>query len=127
MDLAEWYAAGRWVGLLELIEGLPTASRLNEAIVNDPEAAAVIANMPKSSNEWSPRVSEFNLTVQVLREILHAVKSNGQIAIASAGGKPGELKPFPAPVTEVERAIAAVERQWAESFVGQFGFDATDI
>lgn len=127
MDLAEWYANGRWVGLLDLIDGLPGACRLNEAIVNDKEYAAHIADMPKSPDEWSPRVSEFNLTVHLLREILHAVKGNGQIAVATAGGKPGELKPFPAPVTEVERAIAAVERQWAESFVSRLGFDATDI
>jgi hypothetical protein len=127
VDLAEWYARGRWVALLDLIDGLPTACRLNEAIVNDPEAAAVIANMPRSEAEWSPRVAEFDLNAHLLREILHAVKSNGQITIASAGGKPGEVKSFPAPVTEVERAIEAIERQWAESFVGQFGFDATDI
>lgn len=127
MDLAEWYAGGRWVALLDLIDGLPTACRLNEAIVNDPEAAAAIAKMPKSSEEWSPRVAEFDLTAHLLREILHAVKGNGQISIATAGGKPGELKPFPAPSTEVERAIAAIERQWAEAFVGQFGFDAADI
>jgi hypothetical protein len=127
VDLAEWYAAGRWVALLDLIDGLPTACRLNEAIVNDPEAAAAIANAPKSSDEWAPRVSEFDLTAHLLREILHATKTNGQISIATAGGRPGELKPFPAPVTEVEKAIEAIERQWAESFVEQFGFDATDI
>ena len=127
MDLAEWYANGRWVGLLDLIDGLPSACRLNEAIVNDKEYAAHIANMPETSDEWSPRVAEFDLTAHLLREILHAVKSNGQISIGVAGGTPGELRPFPAPVTEVERAIAAIERQWAESFVGQFGFDATDI
>ena len=127
MDLAEWYAAGRWVGLLELIEGLPAASRLNEAIVNDPDAAAVIAKMPAPSTPWSPRVAEFNLESQLLREILHAVLNNGQIAVGAAGGKPGEIKPFPAPRTEVDRAIAALERQWAESFVTRFGFDADDI
>jgi hypothetical protein len=127
VDLAEWYAAGRWVALLDLIDGLPTACRLNEAIVNDPDAAKAIANMPKSSVEWSPRVAEFDLHAHLLREVLHAVKGNGQIAIATAGGKPGELKPFPAPRTEVERAIEVIERDWAESFVGQFGFDPKDI
>lgn len=127
VDLAEWYAAGRWVPLLDYIDGLPTACRLNEAIVNDPEAAQAIANRPTPSAEWSPRVAEFDLTAHLLREILHAVQGNGQIAIATAGGKPGDIKPFPAPVTEVERAIEAIERQWVESFVGQFGFDATDI
>ena len=127
MDLAEWYAAGRWAGLLELIDGLPAASRLNEAIVNDPDAATVIAQMPKPSTPWSPRVAEFDLKVQLLREILHAVQNNGQIAVGAAGGKPREIKPFPAPSTEVDRAIAALERQWAESFVTRFGFDADDI
>jgi hypothetical protein len=83
--------------------------------------------MPKSSSEWSPRVAEFDLHAHLLREVLHAVKGVGQIQIATAGGKPGELKPFPAPVTEVERAIEAIERDWAESFVGQFGFDPKDI
>ena len=127
VDLAEWYVAGRWVGLLELIDGLPAACRLNEAIVNDPDAAAVIAKMPKPDTEWSPRVAEFDLKVHLLREILHAVQQNGQITIGAAGGKPSEIKPFPAPSTEVDRAIAALERQWAESFVARFGFDAADI
>jgi hypothetical protein len=127
VDLAEWYAAGRWVALLDYIDGLPAACRLNEAIVNDPEAAAAIAKLPEPSTPWTPRVAEFGLTEHLLREILHAVQSNGQISIGVAGGKPGELKPFPAPRTEVDRAIEAIEREWAESFVGQFGFDATDI
>ena len=127
MDLAEWYAAGRWVALLDFIDGLPSACRLNEAIVNDKEAAAQIAAMPDPTEEWAPRVAEFDLHAHLLRELLHAVKSNGQISIAAAGGKPGEVKPFPAPRTEIDRAIAALEREWAESFVGQFGFDANDI
>jgi hypothetical protein len=127
IDLAEWYAAGRWVALLDYIDGLPSACRLNEARVNDPEEARYLAALPEPSTSWAPRVAEFGLTEHLLREILHAVQSNGQISIGVAGGKPGELKPFPAPRTEVDRAIEAMEREWAESFVGQFGFDATDI
>ena len=127
MDLADWYAAGRWVALLDLIDNLPTACRLNEAIANDPEAAAELAAAPKSDEPWSPRVSEFDLTATILREILHAIKALKQISAAAAGGKPGEEKPFPAPFTEIDRAIAAAERSWAEAFVGQFGFTADDI
>ena len=127
MDLAEWYAAGRWVALLELIDNLPTACKLNEAIANDPEAAAQLAEAPRSADPWSPRVSEFDLTATILREILHAIKGLRQVSIAAAGGKPGEEKPFPAPYTEIDRAIAAAERSWAEAFVGQFGFTADDI
>lgn len=127
MDLAEWYVAGRWVGLLDLIDGLPSACRLNEAIVNDKEAAAEIAALPKPDREWSPRFAEYDLTAHLLREILHSLKSLRSVSIAAAGGKPGEEKPFPAPYTEIDSAIAAADRQWAETFVGQFGFDAADI
>ena len=127
MDLAEYYAAGRWVALLDFIDGLPSACRLNEAIVNDKEAAEQIAAMPKPDEEWAPSVSEYDLQAHLLREILQANKALIQVTIAAAGGKPGADKPFPAPRTEIDRAIAALERQWAESFVGKFGFDASDI
>lgn len=127
VDLARWYADGRWVALLDYIDGLPSACRLNEAIANDPEAAAAIAAMPTPAGEWTPRVAEFDLNAHLLREILHAVRNGNMIGISAAGGTPGELTAFPAPRTEIDRAIAVAERQWAESFAGQFGFDATDI
>lgn len=127
VDLAEWYAQGRWVGLLDLIDGLPGASRLNEAIVNDKEYAAQLASMPRPDGEWAPRVAEFDLHAHLQREILHALKGLKQVTVAAAGGKPGEVKPFPGPRTEIERAIEDADRQWAESFVGQFGFDSSDI
>lgn len=126
MDLAELYAAGSWVALRDYIDGLPSASRLNEAIVNDPEVAAVIAAR-EPEGEWAPSVSEYDLTAHLLRETLHELKQVKQAVIASSGNKPPQEKPFPAPRTEIDRAIAALERQWAESFVGQFGFDASDI
>jgi hypothetical protein len=127
VDLAEWYKAGRWVALLDYIDGLPGACRLNEAILNDPETAAIIAAQPKSDREWAPSFAEFDLTAHLLREILHVLKHNGQIALSAAGGKPGDVKPFPAPHTEIDRAIATLDREWAEAFAGQFGFDAADI
>jgi hypothetical protein len=106
---------------------LPSACRLNEAIVNDPDTAAAIAAQPKSDSEWAPSFSEFDLHAHLLRALLHAVQNNGQIALSAAGGKPGDIKPFPAPRTEIDRAIAAADREWAESFAAQLGFDATDI
>ncbi|KUM34533.1 hypothetical protein AR689_10340 [Arthrobacter sp. EpRS71] len=127
VDLAEWYANGRWVALLDFIDGLPSACRLNEAIVNDKEYAAHIASQPKPKGEWAPRVSEFDLNAHLLREILHAVKSLRQTSIAVAGGKPSDEAPFPGPRTEIDRALADLDRQWTEDFIGQFGFDATDI
>lgn len=131
MDLAEWYAGGRWVGLLDLIDMLPSNNRLNEAIANDPESARHLAALSldkdPDAEPWSPRLSEFGITEHLLREILHAVKASGQTAIAAAGGKPSEIQPFPAPRTEIDRAMEAAERDWAVEFVGLFGFDASDI
>lgn len=131
MDLAEWYAAGRWVGLLELIDNLPSACRLNEAVVNDPDAARELAalNMdrPEGADPWSPRVSEYDLHATIQREILHAIKGLASITIAAAGSKPGEQKPFPAPKTEIDRAMETMSRNWTEEFVQQFGFSAEDI
>lgn len=131
MDLAEWYVAGRWVGLLELIDNLPTACRLNEAIANDPEAARELAalqmNRPDDADPYSPRVSEFDLNATISREILHTLKGLSAIMIAANGGKPGEQKPFPAPMTEIDRAMEALSRSWTEEFVQQFGFSAEDI
>lgn len=117
--------------MLELIDNLPTACRLNEAIANDPEAAATLAelrlNTADDAEPWAPRISEFDLTATMLREILHAIKGLRAVSIAAAGGKPSEETPFPAPYTEIDRAIAAAERSWAEAFVGQFGFTPDDI
>ncbi|MBG6083235.1 hypothetical protein [Zhihengliuella flava] len=127
MDLAEWYAAGRWVGLLDLIDMLPAACRLNEAIANDPEAAEAIAAMPQLEEEWAPRTSEFDLHAKILREIVHELKQNRQATIAAAGGKPPAESPFPAPRTEIDKAIERAERTWTQDFIQQFGFDATDI
>ena len=127
MDLAEWYAAGRWVGLLDLIDGLPAACRLNEARVNDPEEAKFIASLPTPEGEWSPRVSEFKLDHHMYRAMISELKQIKQSIVASAGGKPAQEKPFPTPRTAIDEAIAQAEREWSEDFVAQFGFEASDI
>lgn len=131
MDLAPWYAQGRWVGLLDLIDGLPSASRLNEAIVNDPEAAEHLAAQRLASKgkggDWSPSVHEFTLEHHMLREVISQLTSLRQVMIAANGGKPKPEKPFPAPVTGIDRAIERMEREWTEDILGQFGFDSTDM
>ena len=127
MDLAEWYAAGRTVGLLDLIDSLPSASRYYEAVSNDPEMAEHLARQPESDEEWSPRVVEYGLTEMLLREILHELKVNSAITMSAAGGKPGELKPFPTPRTAVQAARERLEREWAVNLAGKFGFGSDDI
>jgi len=134
VDLAEWYAAGRWVALLDFIDMLPSASRLNEAITNDPEAAALLAEQYLASrgeaedeDAGAPRVSEYGLANKQLGDLLNEMKQVKQAIIASAGMKPKSEKPSPTPRTGIEKAIAAAERKWAEDFIQQFGFSPDDI
>lgn len=130
MDLDEWYSAGRWVALIEFIDMLPGACRLNEAIVNDPEQAEFMARRPKpeTAEEWAPRVAEFQLIHHMMRDAISELKRIGQVSTAQLTGKPQPVeKPFPLPRTAVDAAIAAHEREWAEDFVAQFGFDSNDI
>lgn len=129
MDLAEWYAAGRWVGLLDLIDNLPTASRLNEAIVNDPEAAKAIAEAQhgRESEPYAPRTAEWDLTATLLSEVVNGLQVLTAATIKAAGGKPGSIKPFPIPRTKIQAAMKAAEREWAEDFIQQLGFSPEDI
>ena len=127
VDLAEWYAAGRWMALLEYIDMLPPACRLNEAIVNDPEMADLLVREKKPEQAWAPRVSEFDLNAHLLREILHILKALRQTTLAVAGQRPPEEKPFPVPQTQLGRAQAEADQEWAVEFASQFGFSPADI
>jgi hypothetical protein len=127
VDLAVWWREKRWVALLEFIDGLPGASRLNEAIANDQELAAILAQEPEPTESWTPRVSEYGLTEMILSQIADGIKALQQTSIAVAGGKPGEMKPFPSPRTAVDLFRAAKERQELEEAAALFGFDPSDL
>lgn len=130
MDLAEWYTAGRWVGLLELIDMLPAACRLNEAVANDPEAAAALAAMHAGDGEresWAPRTSEWDLHASILGQIADGIQTLTAITLKVNGGNPGDVKPFPTPRTKIQEAMQQAEREWAEGFIEQFGFSREDL
>lgn len=130
MDLSAWLENGRVRALLELVDQLPAASRLYEAMVNDPEEADRLAQArlgASESSEWSPRVSEFDLTAHMLRELIHETRMMRAVLIQANGGKSGELKPFPAPRTAIDDAVERLEREWTVDFLGKFGFDESYI
>lgn len=128
MDLSVWLHDRRYRSLLELIEQLPDASRLNEAKQNDPEYAEMIARI-RSENEgeeadtWSPPVRNYDLTALLLREVREAVMAVYVAVVRSNGGKTSKVKEFPSPVTEVDRALARIEREWTNSVLSKWGFD----
>ena len=136
-DLRSWWRERRFRALLDLIDQLPAASRLNEAIQNDPEQAEIIAlhieeqkQKAEAADEqkpWSPRVAEYDLHANLLRDLIQATLGLRAAVIASAGGKPGQTPDYPTPVTEVDRATARLERAWARGVLEQFGFDPDDF
>lgn len=127
MDLAAWFREKRWVALLELIDGLPGASRFNEALANDPELAEIIAMQPEPTEPWAPRVQDFTLTNMILAQIADILKSSQQTQIGTAGGKPKQIKPFPTPRTAIDRAKEAHEKQFVSDVLGLFGYGPGDF
>ena len=121
MDLALWWRERRWKALLELIDQLPSANRLNEAIQNDPEQAELIAKQlaqqETGSARWSPRLAEFDLHAAMLREVIHALLGVQAAVVAAAGGKPGKMPVFPGPETEVDRAMERATKEWADNLI----------
>lgn len=132
MDVAALYAAGRWAAILDYIDGLPSASRLNEALMNDPETAAYMAQLSMEQGEderkpYAPRLAEWDIHATLLRELVDGLKSLSALTLRIAGGKPGDLQPFPSPRTAVDDAKKEAERRWAVDFGSRLGFGANDF
>lgn len=120
MDLVAWWQARRWAGLLELIDELPPASRLNEALLNDKEIAQeIVARETGEESEWSPRVSEFDLHALLLRDIMQAIQGVQAAVIAGAGGKPPSISPYPSPKTALDEIRQQELENWADNLISQ--------
>lgn len=125
-DLGDWLRSERWSALVDLIDQLPSACRLNEAIAQDDEAAdELVAIMDESEGEgpdWSPRVAEFDLTNTMLAELIDQVKLLGQTIIAANGGNAKKIRPFPKPKTAIDRARARQDLNLFYDMQSKFGF-----
>lgn len=126
VDLAAWVAAGRWLGVLELIHSLPRSSRLREAQLNDPDVAADLLELQEAQDEpeeWAPALAETSLITDLLSALIGEVRSlrSEQTAIAS-GKKPRPVKPIPGPRTALETAKALRAEKYAAETLSRFGF-----
>lgn len=124
--------AGRWAAVLDYIDGLPSASRYNEAIMNDPETAEYLAQLSmdrdaEGRDSYAPRLSEWDIHATLQREIVDGIKALRATMIALKRGKPGDVKPFPTPRTAVEAAKKEAERRWAVDFGAHLGFSPEDF
>lgn len=127
VDLGVWLASRRYRSLLILINQLPDASRLNEAVQNDPEQAERIARsrfeLEGTEDEpvWSPKVREFSLVAMLLREVRESINRLHETTASAHGGKL-KIPPMASPETEIDRALIRIERAWSASVLTRYGF-----
>lgn len=135
MDLSLFYQRRRYVALLDLIDQLPRTSRYFEAMSKDPEFIQARLEIEESRSddeednapEWHPSITEFGLTEQLLRELLHSIQEGNMIAMRAAGGKPPKPKPFPAPSDPLAEARAEREIEHVAGLAEMFGFKRSDV
>lgn len=106
--------------LLDLIDGLPTASRLTRAMMDDPEVAEQILDAEDPSAEWSPPLSEFGLAESYLAAISEKIDGLTAAVIAAAGGKPEKPAPAPRPRTALDVARERRSQQAQREVIALF-------
>lgn len=98
------YKERRWVRLLNLIDSLPQASRLTQAMMDDPEVAEQILDLTDSQTqeEWAPPLSQYGLQEQYLAQIVDGISTLAALVVSVGGGKPDRPKPTPRPRTQLD-------------------------
>jgi hypothetical protein len=87
---------------LDYVEHLPRTSAYHSAIADDEELAVQMLDKDAPSTS-TPRLAEFSPEVQVLAEVRDLLASLIGVQIARAGKKPKKIKPYPRPVSAIER------------------------
>lgn len=120
LDLGELWRARRWTKLLDIIDRLPAHSWYAAAVATDEDHAKMLAESLASRRDsgeepekkgpplvtWTPEVAALHGVWDAVRRVEHAVFA------AEHGKKAGDPpKPLPRPVTALEKAMAAAERQ----------------
>ena len=124
VDLGELWRTRRWNTLLALIDRLPRHSLYYEAVANDPEHAAMVAESMEAGDEREdpgatsgPPLSTWTPEVEAIVRLTDVVKALHVIIPASQGAKGlQDPKPEPRPRTALEAARRASQykRRMAE-------------
>lgn len=127
MSLADLIEARRGRELLDYIDGLPSACRTREAMLNDPDEAELLAAMPEPEDEWAPRVSEWTLAHALQydqRALLVAILR--QLEATASGKTPKPIPPLPGPRTLVDdvrsKARERAMHARVEALKSEFGY-----
>jgi hypothetical protein len=85
--------------VLNLVDRLPSGSQYISAIVDDEDLADAVDAAAQST----PSVSEWSPTVAALAVIADRLATLINVQVARGGGKPGQVDPYPRPVTAAQR------------------------
>ncbi|MFG2001681.1 hypothetical protein ACGFNU_21275 [Spirillospora sp. NPDC048911] len=88
--------------VLDYLEHLPRTSAYHSAVAQDEELAAELADKPQPEL-GPPPLTEFGPEVQVLAELRDLIAALLAVTVKANNGKPHKPKPYPRPVTALQR------------------------
>ena len=88
--------------VLDFLKHLPSTSAYYAALAEDEELARDLLDKPTPPAR-PPRLTEFGPDVRVLAEIRDLQTSILAVLIKANGGKPQKTKPYPRPVTALQK------------------------
>ena len=91
--------------LLNLIDHLPRNSHYAEAMAQDEEVAEGLVDVP-AGGPGSPPLTEFTPEVEAIVAVVDRLGDVVNTLIAANGGKPKPVRPWPRPVTALDRVRA---------------------
>jgi hypothetical protein len=119
LDLADEWKSRRWRRLLNMIDQLPRDSFMQEAMADDEALAEHMLAQAPSERPPARRWSEYGIQVELLAGIYDRLAEVPNAIAAANGAKPRKVKPYPRPVTAIERVRERRARQKHRSIVAR--------
>lgn len=88
--------------ILDYLEHLPSTSAYHAALAEDEDLARQMLDEPPPAPR-PPRLTEFSPEVQALAEVRDLLSAVLAVLVKANGGKPHKPKPYPRPVTALQR------------------------
>lgn len=88
--------------VLDFLRHLPSTSAYSAALAEDEDLAKELLDEPETPPR-PPRLTEFGPEVQALAEVRDLLAAVLTVLVKANGGKPQRPKPYPRPVTALQR------------------------
>lgn len=119
LDLADEWKSRRWRRLINLIDHLPRDSFMHEAMADDELLAEHMLSSEPTEKPPVRRWSEYGVQVELLAGIYDRLAEVPNAIAAANGAKPRKIRPYPRPVTAMERVRDRRAKQKHRSLVAR--------